>query len=137
VSSAEDSTVASALLTPMPGECMHLKVYDGTRPSGGSSLCATCRHATIIRGQRIDDEIVQCTGAGLRATRITFKVTSCSAYHDDRLPSYMDLFDQAWILQPGSKSKSAGFVRGRDLHDDELMREIRLGRHHHDDDDAP
>jgi hypothetical protein len=116
---------------------MHLKVYDGTTLSGGSRLCATCRHATIIRGQRLDEEIVQCTGAGLRATRITFKVTACSAYHDDRLPSYMDLFDQAWILEPGSKKRPAGFTRGRDLHDDEVMREIRLGRHRHVEDDMP
>jgi hypothetical protein len=116
---------------------MHLKVYDGTMRSDGSSLCATCRLATIIKGRRLDEEIVQCRGTGLHPARITFKVTACSAYHDDRLPSYMDLLDQAWVLQPGSGKKPAGFIRGRDLRDEELAREVRSGWHRGDLEEMP
>ena len=116
---------------------MHLKVYDGTVRSDGSSLCATCRLATIIKGRRLDEEIVQCRGTGLHPARITFKVTACSAYHDDRLPSYMDLLDQAWVLRPASGRKPAGFTRGRDLRDEELAREVRSGWHRGDLEEMP
>jgi hypothetical protein len=111
---------------------MRIKVHDGTAPNGESSLCNTCRHSTIIRGRSLDEEIVQCLAVTMSATRVTFKVTSCSAYTDDRLPSYMELFEKAWILQAGSKRRPAGFIRGSELQDEELsgiMSERRRRRH--------
>lgn len=107
---------------------MQVKVRNGTVSSGDSSLCNTCRHATIIRGQTMDEEIVQCQATPMTTTRIVFKVTSCSAYNDGRLPSYLQLMEQAWILQPGSKRRAAGFIRSRDLREEEIrsvMEELR------------
>jgi hypothetical protein len=99
---------------------MRVKVQNGTVAHGGSALCATCRHATIIKGRRQDEEIVQCQPGPMVSIRVTFKVTSCSSYNDERLPTYLQLMESAWILQPGSKRRPAGFVRSRDLRDDEL-----------------
>ena len=99
---------------------MHLKVRDGTVRHDGSSLCSTCRLSTIVRGRTLDEEIVQCHALSLRRTPLTFKVTSCTAYMDERLPTYMEMLEDAWILQPGSKRRAAGFVRGSDLRRDEI-----------------
>ena len=99
---------------------MRIKVYNGTASNSGDSLCNTCRHSTIIRGRRLDEEVVHCEAIGMNATRVTFKVTSCSSYSDVRTRTYMELIEDAWIFQPGSKKQQAGFVRGRDLRHDEL-----------------
>jgi hypothetical protein len=99
---------------------MRVKVYDGTPAHDEGSLCNTCRYSTIIRGTTLDEEIVQCTAGVVHGVRITFKVTSCTEYLDDRLPSYGELFEKAWILQPASKKRAAGFVRSSDLPDEEV-----------------
>ena len=99
---------------------MRMKIHNGTVANGECSLCTSCRHSTIIRGRTLEEEIVHCHGLGMRGARVTFKVTSCSSYSDQRLPTYMDMLDEAWILQPGSKRRPAGFMRGRDLREDEL-----------------
>jgi hypothetical protein len=99
---------------------MRVRVHNGTVSHGESNLCTTCRHSTIIRGRTLDEEIVQCQAVTIRATAITFKVTSCSAYSDERLPTYMQMLENAWILQPGSKKRPAGFIRGSDLRDEEM-----------------
>jgi len=99
---------------------MHFKVRNGTVSNSESSLCNTCRHSTIIRGRTLDEELVQCQALTMRTIRVTFKVTSCSAYNDERLPSYLQMMEDAWILQPGSKKRPAGFIRSADLRDEEL-----------------
>jgi hypothetical protein len=44
------------------------------------------------------------------------------AYSDEREPSYYELLQQAWVLQPGGRGKPAGFVRASDLRDAEVDR---------------
>lgn len=106
---------------------MRIKVHDGTVLNGESNMCSTCRHATIIRGRRLDEEIIICRGLTIRGVRVPFKVTSCSAYSDQRLPTYMELFEDAWILQRGTRKRPAGFVRGRELRDEELFEPAAAG----------
>jgi hypothetical protein len=111
---------------------MRIKVYDGTTTNSGSSLCGTCRHATITRGRRLDEELVQCQAIPMTITRITFKVTSCSSYNDVRQPTYLEMLEDAWILQPASKKRPAGFVRASELREREL-RSILADLHSHAD----
>ena len=100
-----------------------MKVYGGTTPQQAESLCETCRHSRIVRGRRADEELVFCDAAMMRHTvRITFKVTSCSDYTDEREPSYQELFHQAWILRPATKRRAAGFVHAADLKVNEAVR---------------
>ena len=100
---------------------MRIKVRDGTPISSESSLCATCRCATIVRGRSLDEELVLCSALGLHGVQIRFKVTSCSDYADRRTPSYLEMMQDAWILRPGSRKRPAGFVRSSDLQEDELF----------------
>ena len=100
---------------------MRIKVQDGTPIGSDSSLCTTCRCSTIVRGRTLDEELVLCSALGLRSVQITFKVTSCSDYADRRVPSYMEMRGDAWILQPGSKRRAAGFVRGSELQEEEML----------------
>jgi hypothetical protein len=66
----------------------------------------------------------------MHSIRVTFKVTSCSDYADQSVPTYWDLMQQAWILRPESGKKPAGFVRASDLRDEEFSRYMsELGKH--------
>ena len=101
---------------------MKMKVYGGTEPSHGEPLCQTCRHARITRGRKLDEELVFCNDSQSTPILITFKVTSCSSYLDDRLPSYYELMQQAWVLQPANSKHGAGFVRASDLQNAEVAK---------------
>ena len=101
---------------------MLTKVYGGTERLEGASLCDTCRLSRITRGPRLEDEIVVCNAATMRAVRVSFKVTTCTHYVDQREPSYMEMFEQAWILRPSTKRRAAGFVRAADLEGEEAFR---------------
>jgi hypothetical protein len=100
---------------------MRIKIHGGTAPGEGSSLCESCRHSRVVRGRTLDEEIVFCDASPMRTATITFKVTSCSDYDDESLPTYWQLMQQAWILQPGSRKQPAGFVRASDLEDDGFL----------------
>jgi len=110
---------------------MHIKVHRGTPRDDGDSLCYTCRFSRVIRGRSLDEEIVICDASHLTQMQITFKVTSCTDYCDNRVPAYGELVQQAWILQPGSRKRPAGFVRGSDLRDEELA-QFAAGRRSRD-----
>ena len=101
---------------------MLTKVYGGTERLDGASLCETCRLSRITRGPRLEDEIVFCNAGAMRDVQIAFKVTTCTHYVDQREPSYMEMFEQAWILRPSTKRRAAGFVRAADLEGDEAFR---------------
>ena len=92
----------------------------GGSMSHEETLCSSCGHSTIIRGRRQDDEIIDCHIIGLGRRRITFRVTSCSAYIDARLPSVMQLMETAWVLRKATKRRPAGFIHGKDLRMEEL-----------------
>ncbi|HZR25818.1 MAG TPA: hypothetical protein VFA59_19625 [Vicinamibacterales bacterium] len=99
---------------------MRIKVHRGTPANDGDSLCYTCRFSRLIRGRTLDEEIVVCDASHMTQMRVTFKVTSCTDYSDNRVPSYGELVQQAWILHPGSRKRRAGFVRGSELRADEF-----------------
>jgi len=94
---------------------MRVKVYGGTPSHSGQGLCESCKHSTITRGQRLEDEIIRCEAQAVGTTFVTFIVTECTAYLDAALPSYPELFEKAWILRPRDGKKEAGFVRSSDL----------------------
>ena len=100
---------------------MHVKVQGGTVQHGDSSLCNTCCHSTIIRGETLDERIVECSAPTMNSRTIPFRVTFCTAYCDSRQPSYSEMVRMAWILRPhATKRRLAGFVRADDLTDTEL-----------------
>ncbi len=93
---------------------MRVKVQGGTASNGEPSLCLTCRYATVIRGARLGDEIVQC-GELYGRSRITFPVLSCSAYSDKRRASIREVEDIAWILRSDARRNTIGFVPAKSL----------------------
>ena len=68
---------------------MRLKQQGGTARDDEPPLCLTCRHATVIRGRTLRDEIIDCGLLSGRSSRITFPVMSCSGY-DDRSSGSVD-----------------------------------------------
>ncbi|PYR72631.1 MAG: hypothetical protein DMF86_22980 [Acidobacteria bacterium] len=94
---------------------MRVKISGGTANGSGPSLCVTCRWATIVRGARLGDEIIQCEQLSDSHNRITFPVTSCSAYSDSRRPSLREMEEIAWVLRSDLKKKQIGFVPATSL----------------------
>src|SRR5262245_41537130 len=97
---------------------MRIKVQGGTVDHGQQSLCASCRWATIIRGHKLGDEIVECDQLYYRNRRVLFPVMSCSRYSDRRLASVKDMEEIAWILR-SDPHHQVGFVRSSRLTDAE------------------
>jgi len=93
---------------------MRIKIKGGTTSDSTTSLCLSCRSATLINGPRLTDQIITCSRLG-DGDRITFVVTSCTGYSDKSLPSLYHMEDIAWILRSDPKRKQVGFVRSRDL----------------------
>ena len=107
---------------------MRMKIHGGTALNSERGLCASCRFATIVRGRKLDEEVVHCNSITTRGMRVPFKVTSCTSHSDLDQPTYMQLLEDAWILKPGSKGKPAGFVRNSELQAEEMraiMSELR------------
>ena len=111
---------------------MRIKIHGGTPSDADSSLCHTCRHSRVTRGRKLDEEIVLCEASHLKTTQITFKVTWCSDYMDQTVPSYYELLQAAWILEPGSRKRPAGFVRASELRDEDFARYMSDLRRHDD-----
>jgi hypothetical protein len=106
---------------------MHIKVRGGTGKEGGPSLCLTCRHATVVQGTTLRQQIIECGLLSTGNCRIPFPVTSCTGYADRCLPSLRAMEELAWVLRTDPRRKQVGFVHARDLkppdryvlHDDE------------------
>ena len=67
-----------------------------TRPTNEPPLCLTCNAATIVRGTRMGDDTMRCHVLG----RITFHVTECGSYSDNRLIPLYRLEETAWRWMP-------------------------------------
>jgi hypothetical protein len=92
---------------------MRLKIRGGTVDHGQPSLCLTCRFATIVKGQSLRDEIIDCSRLDGRC--VPFAVTSCTGYSDQRRASLRDLEDIAWVLRSDATTSRIGFVPARKL----------------------
>lgn len=90
---------------------MRIKIHGGT-PTGGSPLCHTCRYATVVRGARLKEEIIECR---MVDRRISFAVTYCSQYVNKQEPTIHEMEEIAWILRSDAKRKTVGFVPSRTL----------------------
>jgi hypothetical protein len=93
---------------------MRFKVRGGTTSDHNTSLCLSCRSATVINGPRLSDQIVAC-GLLRSNNRISFAVTECSEYASKAIPSLWHMEDIAWILRSDPKRKQVGFVRAKEL----------------------
>jgi hypothetical protein len=86
---------------------MRVKVRGGTVQHGQPSLCLTCRSATIVKGSRLRDDILEC---GRIESRITFAVTDCNCYINATHPTVREMEDVAWVLRSDPRRNQIGFV---------------------------
>ena len=94
---------------------MRIKIRGGTADHGQAPLCHTCRHAHIIRGPRLRDEIVECAALAFENNRITFPVTFCTSYLDRQHPSLREMEEIAWVLRTDAQRRHVGFVHAQKL----------------------
>jgi hypothetical protein len=94
---------------------MRVKINGGTARDDSPSLCVTCRYATIVRGARLREEIVQCGRLSEGLNRITFAVRFCNGYVDRTHPTITEMEDTAWILRSDPRRNEVGFVKASRL----------------------
>jgi hypothetical protein len=94
---------------------MRIKIEGRHARPGESSLCLSCRHATVVRGPRLRDEIIECGMLASGGDRITFPVTFCTAHVGRHHASIHEMEDIAWILRTDSRKRRVGFVQAREL----------------------
>lgn len=92
---------------------MRIKIKGGTVQHGQTSLCVTCRHATVIQGTSLREQVVDCGRLYGNESRITFPVTSCTGYSDLRLPTVREMEEIAWVLAAVRKRGNLTYGRGR------------------------
>ena len=94
---------------------MRLKIQGGTVQHDSESLCSSCRHATIVKGRNLGDEIVECGRLTSGHNWIRFRVSACSDYADRRRASLREMEEIAWVLRTDANRKPIGFVKAGDL----------------------
>ena len=94
---------------------MRLKIRGGTARHDQTSLCNTCRHATVVRGIRLGDEIVECDALAYHNNRVTFPVTFCTGFVERQHPTIREMEDIAWVLRTDAKRQRVGFVHAKEL----------------------
>lgn len=91
---------------------MRVKARGGTIQHGQPSLCLTCRSATIVKGPRLRDDILECSRLG---ARVTFPVNSRNSYISRSHPTIRAIEDVAWLLRSDPRRKEVGFVKASTL----------------------
>jgi hypothetical protein len=94
---------------------VRIKVQGGTVEQGKSSLCVSCRYATVVRGRSLQEEIVECSQLSGGHNLIRFPVTSCSGYLNRCHPSLREMEEIAWVLRTDRDKKHIGFVQSHKL----------------------
>lgn len=76
-----------------------IKISGGT-PKTGKSLCVTCKHAQIVRGQNMEEHI-ECSSGLFNSTRnrVPFRVGECNTYHPSNVPWLHEMKDIAWNIE--------------------------------------
>jgi len=89
---------------------LQLHVIGGT-PKQGKSLCMTCKHAGIVRGQNMEEHI-ECNQGMFSSThsRVPFRVAECSSYHPSNMPWLHEMKAIAWNIE-ARKRGPAGFEK--------------------------
>ena len=94
---------------------MHIKIRGGTVRIGEPSLCLSCRHATVVQGLTLREQIIECGRLSSKDCRIRFPVSCCTGYANRCLPSLREMEEVAWVLRTDPGRKQVGFVHARNL----------------------
>jgi hypothetical protein len=100
------------------------KVRHGTPVHEGPALCRTCRHARVIAGTSLNDEVIICGELPTPYSRITFKVTECSEYKNRAVPTLGAMQEIAWQLRTDRDGRRVGFMSPDDF--EKRREEIRV-----------
>jgi len=94
---------------------MRFRIHGGTARTGDPPLCTTCRHATVVKGGGLDEEIVECDRLSYGRNRVRFGVTSCTEHINRTHPTVREMEEIAWVLRSDPKRNEIGFVKASEL----------------------
>jgi len=81
-----------------------IKVHGGTPNHSQSSMCLSCRNATVTKG--LTHTHIYCGALYKMVTQIQ-PVLQCSSYDDRSQPSMSHMLSIAWKLEPNKKAGGA------------------------------
>jgi|SRR5579872_142187 len=105
---------------------MEFKIH-GATPKTGKPICTTCKYATTILGQNMEERVLCSAGMFNNSGGIvTFKIAQCGSYHPMNVPwkHGTDCVDRA-SSPPGSIGFSNSGWRGPDGSHDKATDAIR------------
>jgi hypothetical protein len=92
------------------------KVHGGTR--GTVRLCDSCANSHIIRGSRISQESISCSG--IYPPRVVpFDVVECKDYRNAAEPSLGKLMEIAQFISVDKRTGRVGFVDASKISDED------------------
>lgn len=86
---------------------MLIKIHKGTPNTSGASLCLSCHHAGIMRGERESEVRVNCSN--FPEPPPFNNVVECSAYSDKSKATLQDMRELAWVLVTDRARTKIGF----------------------------
>lgn len=89
---------------------LQIKISGGT-PKQGKSLCVTCKHAQVVRGQNMEEHTECAAGLfGRFNNRVPFRVAECSTHHPANVPELYEMKQIAWNIE-ARKRGPVGFEK--------------------------
>ena len=92
----------------------------GGTPIGTKSLCSTCSHAQIIKGEAGSEQVTLCNQISFYAAKpVPFNVvTDCNKYNEEGRASKFDMEKTAYIIATDPRGKPIGFVNNQQYRKD-------------------
>lgn len=85
---------------------MEFKIH-GATPKTGKPICTTCKYATTILGQNMEERVLCSAGMFNNSGGIvTFKIAQCGSYHPMNVPWKHEMEQIAWIVQARRRGPS-------------------------------
>lgn len=91
---------------------MSVKIkINGATPKTGKSICLSCKSASVVRGQNMEEKIVCDAGMWHESKGVVnFKVAECSDYHPVNMPWLREMEAMAWKIE-ARKRGPTGFAK--------------------------
>ena len=84
---------------------INFKISNGATPKAGKSLCVTCKHASVIKGQNCE-ELIFCGGdMWPHGKPVPFRVAECGSYHPMNVPWLHEMEQMAWKVEARKRDK--------------------------------
>lgn len=99
---------------------INFKISNGATPKAGKSLCVTCKHASVVKGQNCEELIFCNSDMWPHGKPVPFRVAECGSYHPLNVPWMHEMEQMAWKVEARRREKP-GFAAAVPEPQEEVM----------------